>query len=307
MTETFSEAVPRQLRDTNPATGWSASGGKLRDRAYWVSFWGNLALSVFKIAVGLFGFSRLLLADGLQSSANAVIACITLMGITIAEKPADEEHVYGHGKAQFILCSFLGLLIMGAATALLVISITSIELGYVYQAQAIGLFAAAVSIFGNILLYSYLFRRSRELGGDGLLMNAQNNYVGIFSSLAAFTGILGAMYGIYRVEQICAVIISLILFWSGTKILKKSIEGLMDKSHPLKTGMIKYLAGSLDEVRNVHDVRIRQAGDRDLVEVDIGLTPEMPVEQAYGICEKVKNTIMRNSSPTVENVTVNFS
>ena len=89
----------------------------------WIGFWGNLGLAILKISIGILGYSRLLFADGLHSSANAFISVTILIGLISSERPKDINHPYGYHNVRYILSTVVGLIILFAACYLLILGL----------------------------------------------------------------------------------------------------------------------------------------------------------------------------------------
>ena len=135
-----------------------------RDKAIWLSFWGNFGLAVFKIGIGLVCYSQLLLADGLQSAANCVIAIGSLLGFRMSEQPADLNHSYGHTKAEHIISGIVGFIMIAAAIMIFFITLPSLRYGLVLPSNPLALLAAAVSVITNIPTFPNWFGRMANYG-----------------------------------------------------------------------------------------------------------------------------------------------
>jgi len=282
---------------------------RTREHMAWVSFWSNFGLAVFKITIGLFGYSRLLFIDGTHSAANSIMAIIMLAGLRTSEIPADKLHKYGHGKGEFIFSSLAGLIVMVIGLVLLVISVVNIRGIHIGSASIMGMSVAFTSLVANLLLYHYLRNRGEQLNSRVLVNNAANNYLNAITSAIVLVGITAAIFRFFHLEQVVVVVISLIILYSGIRKFREGINGIMDRTSfyqtPSRLYEIKRLVTSMKDIKSIEDVKIKRIGDKDLVNLEIMLDKNINLARADDIGEKIKRKIFKNLN-YVENVLINF-
>jgi len=277
-----------------------------RDKTIWLCFWGNFALAIFKIGIGLVTYSRLLLADGVQSAANSIIAMGTLIGFKLSERPADHTHAYGYSEAEHVFGGIVGFIMMIVAIAFFFISLPGLRYGIILQTHPLALLVVLISIISNLVMHNYFSYIGEQLNSRALVRNARNNRINTFTSGMVLVGILSNLMGIYLLNQIIVLAVIAILLWSGISVFRKALEGMMDKafSSP-RNGEIKQLVSSVEEVRRVESVNIRPMGDKDLIDLKVQISTNNTTS-AYIIAHKIKNRILR-SLGDVADVTVEFS
>lgn len=282
---------------------------RAREHTAWVSFWSNFGLAVFKITMGLFGYSRLLLVDGVHSAANSIMAIIMLAGLRVSEIPADKLHKYGHGKGEFIFSGLAGFIVMVIGLVLLVVSLVNMKGKHIGSASIMGMSVAFTSLMANLLLYHYLRNRGEQLNSRVLVNNAANNYLNAITSAIVLLGIIAAILGLFRLEQIVVVLISLIIFYSGIRKFREGINGIMDRTSfyqtPSRLYEIKRLVSSMKDIKSLEDVKIKRIGDKDLINLEVMLDKNINLDRAEDIVEKIKRRIFKNLN-YVENVLINF-
>jgi len=271
-----------------------------RERVAWTSFWGNMGLAALKITAGVTGLSRLLFIDGGFSAVCSVLVIIMLAGLRESETKADDVHRHGHGKAEFIYSALAGILIMTTGLLLLLISMENVLKGYMSSAELAGVFVAVVSIVANLMLYNYVYGKSKELNSRVLADNASCIYFGIFTSSLVLLGITASMGKFYGMEQLATVLISVIILSMGVRIFYRGINGIMDRvsfsQTPHRIHEIKRLAGSVKAVKRVEDIKIRRMGDKDMINLEVQLDERINITRAHEIAEGIKRKIIKNLS-----------
>lgn len=229
----------------------------------WISFWGNLGLAILKIGIGILGYSRLLFADGLHSSANAVLSIIFLIGAVASERPKDIEHPYGHHKAQCILSCAACLIILAEACFLLMLGLRGLWYIRTVQPNIIAILVVIVSIFGNELLFRYGMNASQEFDSLLLRSNALNNRINIFSSILVLISIIGAMLEFWFLAQLGIIIIAIIIIWTSMRIFQRAYEVLMSGNFSEEiSNRIKLIVESVKGVKKISTVKTQLAGKK---------------------------------------------
>jgi len=276
------------------------------EHVIWISFWGNLGLAILKISIGILGYSRLLFADGLHSSANAVISITLLIGIIASERPKDIKHPYGHDKAQYILSCIASLMILGAACYLLMIGIRGMKWLSMTQPNTIAILVVIVSILGNELLFRYGTKQSHEFDSVLIRSNAWNNRINAFSSVVVLISLLEVMVGFWKLGQLGIVIVAIIIIWTCMRMLQGAVGGLMSKALPAEmTDRIRLIVKSVKGVKTVSTIKTQLGGEKIYVDLMIGMDGTITTADANIIANKVRERIFRNLKK-VEQVKVGF-
>lgn len=276
------------------------------EHVIWISFWGNLGLAILKIGMGILGYSRLLFADGLHSSANAIISIILLIGVTASERPKDTKHPYGHLNLQYILSCFVCLIILTAACYLLMLGIRSVRWISMTQPNIIVVLVVIISILGNELLFRYQTNASYEFDSVLLRSNALNNRINTFSSAVVLISLLGAIVGFRQFEQLATIIIAIIIVWTCMRIFQSAFEGLMSKALPTEiTDKIKLIVESVKGVKTISTIKTQLAGEKIYVDLVIGMDGTKTTADANVIAVMIREKLFQNLKK-VEQVRVGF-
>lgn len=276
------------------------------EHVIWISFWANLGLAILKISMGILGYSGLLFADGLHSSANAVMSIILLIGLIGSERPKDTKHPYGHHNIQYILSCTVSLIILVAACYLLMLGIRSVRWISMTQPNIIVVLVVITSILGNELLFRYQTNASYEFDSVLLRSNALNNRINTFSSAVVLISLLGAVIGFRQLEQLGIIIIAIIIIWTCIRLFQKAFEGLMSKALPTEiTDKIKLIVESVKGVKTISNIRTMLAGEKIYVDLVVGLDGTITTADANVIAVMIREKLFQNLKK-VEQVRVGF-
>jgi len=268
----------------------------------------NALLVVVKFFAGIIGHSNALIADAVESSADIFSSLIVWMGLSIAARPADEDHPYGHGKAEPLAAAVVSLMLVGAAAGISIIAIRDIRTPHHLPAP-FTLFVAAGVIIVKEILYRRVSRVGKEVGSTAVTADAWHHRSDAISSLAAFIGISIALLGGHGWEAAddwAALVAALLVAVNGVRTLRPAISGLMDEA-PDRTVKERALqaAAEVDGVRSVENLNVRSSGIGFYVDLHVKADPKLSLEDAHEIAAKVKYAILE-AIPNVVNVLVHM-
>jgi cation diffusion facilitator family transporter len=268
----------------------------------------NASLVVIKLFAGIIGHSNALIADAVESSADIFSSVIVWMGLSIAARPADEDHPYGHGKAEPLAAAVVSLMLLGAAVGISIIAIRDIRTPHHLPAP-FTLFVAAGVIIIKEILYRRVSRVGREVGGTAIVADAWHHRADAISSLAAFIGISIALLGgpgWEAADDWAALVAALVVAVNGIRTLRPAISGLMDEApdRSVKERVLQAASG-VDGVRSVETLNVRGSGLGFYVDVHVKADPTLSLEEAHEIAAKVKYSILA-AVPSVVGVLVHM-
>ena len=268
----------------------------------------NALLVIVKFFAGIIGHSNALIADAVESSADIFSSLIVWMGLSIAARPADEDHPYGHGKAEPLAAAVVSLMLLGAAAGISIIAIRDIRTPHHLPAP-FTLFVAAGVIIVKEILYRRVSRVGKEVGSTAVTADAWHHRSDAVSSLAAFVGISIALMGGHGWEAAddwAALVAALLVAVNGVRTLRPAISGLMDEA-PDRTVKERALqaAAEVNGVRSVENLNVRSSGIGFYVDLHVKADPKLSLEDAHEIAAKVKYAILE-AIPNVVNVLVHM-
>jgi cation diffusion facilitator family transporter len=268
----------------------------------------NVALAVAKLLAGIFGRSYALIADAVESMADTVSSIIVWRGVVVAEKPADKEHPYGHGKAEAIAAAAVSVMLLGAALLICVQSVKGITTPR-HAPAAYTLFILLGVVFVKEGLFRFTGRVADEIESSAVRADAWHHRSDAITSAAAALGISIALVGGEGYESAddwAAIFAAIIIGINGVRLLRPALDELMDAAPKEDiAGLARAIALQVNGVRGVEKCFARKMGHEywlDMhVEVDGGLT----VAVAHELSHAVKDAI-RAKLPRVLDVTIHI-
>jgi cation diffusion facilitator family transporter len=279
----------------------------------WHAFWTNIGLAVFKILVGFFeqnagtmGFSQLLLIDGLTSAAVAMSISIILFGQYMSQpQNFDEEFPYGKGKAQYIGSLFVGAILAVSAAIILGLAFKTFFIPMNLEPVGLGLSTAIISIAASILLIQYIKHKDKY---DHIKVHkiVSLQSISIASSVIVCNSlILVGLMGWFFMERIGSLTISLLVVVLSFRIIRQSLDGIMDRSGGEKLeSFLKNLIYEIEGVEDVDSVRTRHAGHNICVDIQISVNGTYTIRQIDAIDLNIRKKIYQKMSDVNHVVTI---
>jgi len=249
------------------------------------------ALAVIKIAAGVSGHSTAVVADGLVSAADVIASGFVLFGLTVAAKPADENHPYGHGRVETLTGLLIGLVLMlGGA----LISWNSIRLvGQPREAmQPFVVWPLAISIAAKTSLATLKFRYGRKLQSDALTADAWNDATDTISAFAALIAVALTLRNSVRfaeADRYGGFAVGLIVISAGIRVVRETTMQLMDTMPaPRLIDQIRQAAFGVPGVRGVEKCFARKTGFKYHVDLHLEVDPDMTVRRSHQLAHEVQ-------------------
>jgi len=259
-----------------------------------VNFWGNVALSIFKLVFGLMCGSIALVADAFHSLGDVAISIVMVMSLFISGKKADEEHQFGHGKIEFIGAGIIGFSMLMVGTLIVWSSIKHIIEGDLEVPDRIAILVAIISVAGNYLLYKHSLCAGQQANSSVMTANAYENLADAQSSLCALIGIVGAQVGWVLFDALAAVFIGIFIFYAALKILKDAARGLGDFGlEPEVTKKIRAAAETVDGVIGIDSIQARRVGQDLDVGLRVNVQSTRTVEWSTEVGHRIRDAVGR--------------
>jgi cation diffusion facilitator family transporter len=273
-------------------------------RVLWITMWLNLVATFAKLSVGYWTGALSLIADGLDSVFDAAANVIGLVGIYYAARPADEDHPYGHRKAETMTALIIALLLFLTTWELLQSAFAHLQDPAQIDAEVNNWSFASliVSIIVHIGVSVYELNAGRRLHSDVLVADALHTRADIFVSIAVMGGLVAVRLGYPIADPILAIIIAGVIAKIGIDIIRESSPTLMDKTAVPAKRLVE-IALSVPGVLSSHQVRSRGHDTAVYVDLHIQVDPNLSTEEAHTIAHKVQ-TRLRDVYPNIEDVTI---
>ena len=260
-------------------------------------------LVVFKLVVGIATGSLGILSEALHSALDSVAAFITWVAVRISDKPADNEHNFGHGKIEnfsALIESLLLLITCGWIIYEAIVRLTSkhieIEVGFWSFAVVI------TSILVDIGRARALKKAAKKFRSQALEADALHFSTDIWSSSVVLVGIICAYFEIYSADAIAALCVAILAIWVSIRLSLRAVDQLLDKAPEGLREQVSELIGSVEGVILSHDLRVRCSGCVYIIDVNIHVAPTLTIVQAHEISETVEKLLRANIGESIINV-----
>ncbi|HEY3760344.1 MAG TPA: cation diffusion facilitator family transporter [Verrucomicrobiae bacterium] len=268
----------------------------------------NVVLGALKLAAGLIGHSHALIADATESFADIFNSLIIWRGIVVADAPADEDHPYGHSKAEPLAAAFGAIMLIVAAIWILVKA--AIEIRQPHESPKwFTLVVLVVVIVTKETVFRFVHSEGESTDNAAVRTDAWHHRADAITSVAAFIGISIAMIGGHNyswADDAAAMFASFIILYSGWSLLRPAMNELMDSAPaPEIVARIRQLASEVGGVASVEKCFVRKAGHLFFVEMHVEVDPQMTVLRSHEIAHDVKDRI-RSQMPNVRDVLVHI-
>ncbi|MBC8590749.1 cation diffusion facilitator family transporter [Wansuia hejianensis] len=252
----------------------------------------NIILSIIKIAAGIIGNSKAMLADGVHTLSDVLTTFVVLIGLKVSSKEADEQHPYGHEKYESIFAKLLSLLLLLTGIYIGYESFKSLLYGNLEKPSSIALISAIISIISKELMYIYTIRVAKKIKSISMEADAWHHRSDALSSIGTFVGILGARLGLSALDPIAGVIVSIFVIKVGADLYLKSIRELVDESADNRIiKEIKELIYNTDGVKGIKNLKTRTFGNRIYVDLEIFVDSDITVKEGHDIAEEVHDVL----------------
>jgi cation diffusion facilitator family transporter len=263
-------------------------------RFAWLSIGAAAATIALKSGAYILTGSVGLLSDAIESFVNLAGAVMALFMLTIAARPADEDHVYGHSKAEYFASVTEGILIVGAALGIISAAVERLLYPKAIEQLGLGLVVSIAASLINFFVSRILLKAGQEQHSISLEADARHLMTDVWTSIGVVGGI--AIVGLTNwqiLDPIIAIIVALNIIWTGVQLVRRSISGLMDEVLPaqeqklIQSVMAKYRGKGVD----FHALRTRQAAARRFMSVHVLVPGAWTVHDAHHIAEDFENDI----------------
>ena len=260
----------------------------------WLSIGAALATIALKTGAYFLTDSVGLLSDAIESLVNLAGAVMALIMLTIAARPADEDHVYGHSKAEYFASVTEGILILGAAIGIMVAAVQRLIDPRPLERLGIGLAVSIAASLINFIVARILLNAGKERQSITLEADAQHLMTDVWTSVGVIGGVaIAGFTGHNILDPLVAIAVAFNIIWTGVQLVRRSVSGLMDESLPesdqqkIKHVMDKYRKKGV----NFHALRTRQAAARRFISVHVLVPGEWTVHDAHHIAEDFESNV----------------
>jgi cation diffusion facilitator family transporter len=267
------------------------NGLKLAEKGARISIIAYIALSLLKLSSGYFFNSEALTADGLNNTTDIVASLAVLIGLKMSRKPADEDHLYGHFRAETIASLISALIMIAVGIDVLYKAAHSI---IYFKAQAPDLVAALVGIVCAVAIY-FVYRYNKKIAiktnSSGLMAAAKDNLSDAWVSIGTSVGIIASQFGLPWIDPLAAVIVGILIIKTGWDIFVDASHNLTDGFDTEQLESITKCISKVSGVKNIKDIRARVNGNNILIDAIVIVSADLSVVEGHDIAEEVEGKL----------------
>ncbi|ALS29767.1 transporter [Paenibacillus sp. 32O-W] len=266
---------------------------KQGEKGAWVSIGAYLALSAVKLAAGYVFASSALVADGFNNLTDIVASAAVLIGLRISQKPPDNDHPYGHFRAETV-AALIASFIM--ATVGIQVLITAGRTLFAPTEEIPDLMSAWVALAAAIVMGAvYLYNRNlaRRINNQALMAAAKDNLSDALVSIGAVVGIVGAQLGLPWLDPVAALAVGLMICKTAWDIFYSSTHALTDGFDENELSVLRATIERTKGVKSIKDIKARVHGSNVLLDVIVQVDPKLSLVESHNISEEIERRLER--------------
>ena len=286
---------------------------QIAKKVAWLSLWANIVLTVGKMVIGWFGNSDAVFADGIHSGADVFASVIVLLVIKISNKSADEEHPYGHGKAEIIVSGLIGILLTLVSIYIVYEAIS----GFFHPIESPSVLALWIAIFSyalKVYLYRYSLRISIQQNSKAIEAIAFDHKADIVASIAASVGVLLAIVGdkfqmdwLMYADKIASLFVAYLIFKIAKEMLTEAFDILLERSvAPEVLNAYIHTISEFQEVKRIDRIRARELGHYIMVDLRISIDHSKTIKEGHDLSREIKLELM-NRFDNIQEVLIHLN
>ncbi len=253
-----------------------------------------IGLIVLKVVVAVVTGSISILAQAVDSFLDLFAVVIIFFAVSVATKPADEEHPFGHGKVENIAAIVQAILIFTAGGLIVYSAARRIIAGVTIELTEAGIGVMLVSIIASIFLSRHLLKVARAVDSIALQASAHNIAADVYSAAAVLAGLLVIRFtGLNIIDPIIALLVALFIFKVAYDVLRRSFSGLIDvRLSEAEENLIRScIMERVGELVGFHELRTRKAGTQRYIDLHLVMPKNASVEEAHRLCDELEQDI----------------
>lgn len=263
------------------------------EKGAWLSIGTYLFLSAAKLIIGFIGDSEALRADGLNNTTDIVASIAVLIGLRISQRPPDDNHPYGHLRAETISSLVASFIMIIVGLQVLVQSIVNVfNDNHVAPSPLTGYVALSCAVVMYIV-YRFNLALAKKIKSGALKAAAYDNRSDALVSIGTAIGIFGAIFGFPVIDTFTALVIGVLIIKTGIDIFWESVQTLTDGFDVEEAETLSTLIKNVDGVIDLVDLKGRTHGNMTFIDVTVTVNPHLNVVRSHEITEKIESTVMK--------------
>ncbi len=252
----------------------------------WLSLSAGIILFAIKVTAYIITDSSAIFSDAAESIINIFAAGAVLYSIILSAKPPDKSHPYGHGKVEYFSAGFEGLLILLAAITIIYASIDRMISGAIPTKLDIGIVLILFASIFNLILGNYLIRKGKQTDSIALVADGKHILTDSITSFGIVVGLIIVLFtDIYILDPLIAIVVAFNILFTGTKLVRQSVGGLMNEIDPetLNRIIIRLLEIRDDRWIDLHQLRYWKSANATYIDFHLTLPFFLTIKEAHQI------------------------
>ncbi|MFD2042797.1 cation diffusion facilitator family transporter [Ornithinibacillus salinisoli] len=275
---------------------------KKGEKGAWISIFAYLFLAITKLIIAYTGNSEALRADGLNNATDVIASIAILVGLKISRKPPDEDHHYGHYRAETIASLLAAFIMISIGLQVIIDTFQKIFEQQHTEPSMLTAWVALGAAFVMFFVYRYNLSLSRKINSSAIYAASQDNRSDALVSIGAFIGIVGAQLGLYWLDPLAGFLVGIIICKTAWEIFKDSTHTLTDGFDEKQIMKIKKSIAKTPQVKKVEDVKGRIHGNQQFIEVTILVDPLLNVKESHDITVSIEDLLAEKHGITYAHI-----
>lgn len=258
---------------------------------------GNVFLFIIKIAIALISKSNAMLADSINSGTDVLSSLMTFIGGKIAGEPSDDDHNYGHGKAEYIFSLIISIIMGYLAIKIAVEGIESLITDKKFEFSIALIIVCVITIITKLFLYFYTNKIGKKSNNILILANSKDHINDVYVTLSVLIGVTAALIDWYWLDCLVAIIIAIRIFYTAIEFFVQSYDVLLDKSMPEdEIEKVKEIIKLYNKIEHIDKVTSKAVGNLFIVIIKVSVNGDMTVKESHDIVGKMKAEVMKEKN-----------
>ena len=267
---------------------------KLGERGAIISIVAYICLSIMKLVVGYASDSAALKADGLNNTTDIIASLAVLIGLRLSQRPADQDHGYGHWKSETIASMIASFIMLAVGIQVINDAFNSMFHGVKETpnilAAYVGFFSAGVMYF----VYRYNKKLAVKINSKAVMATAKDNISDAWVSIGTAVGIFGSQLNMPWLDTVTAVVVGLLICKTAWDIFKQASHELSDGFDVDKIELYRNVIMKVDGIKGIKEIKGRNYGNNEVIDVAILVNSTLDIKEAHDIATKVERVMMND-------------
>ncbi|MBU5336892.1 cation diffusion facilitator family transporter [Intestinibacter bartlettii] len=260
----------------------------------------NLAVTIMKLIVGSYIQSTSVLADGFHSFSDSASNIVGIIGISIAQRPKDKRHPYGHTKFEVLSSLFIGIMMVFIALKIVTEAILKIKDPESLNMTNVSFVILIITLIINIVVSKYEYSVGKKMNSYILISDSLHTRSDVYVSIGVLVTLICIKLGFPPViDKVVSFVVGIFILHGAYEIFKSTIKILVDGA-VIEENKIKEIVKEFNEIKEIKNIRSRGSQNDIHVDIDILVEPDMTVEKSHELSHKIENTMREKINRNIQ-------